>query len=550
MPRPLSALLLLTGVVAGAVALAGCAGLGAEPPGRRRQAERDAGVAPPAARTIRLSGRFVTGTGARPARGVYGLRVRLLFRRADGSGWDGATAPPGPDRRHRQFDVLGEDGRFRFALATSLDLSAYDEIAVVPETATRTVRLVPVPRGSRRIGSGEGAVTVLPLADAIRVPLPAAGPVVAEDLRAEVRREVGVTVRWAELSRAFVEARYDGDVPFELPQVRVELSQGGGFVFQALDPDVLALGGHEIELNAARGITPTLVAHEYGHYTTFQMWGASPLRYTLRNRNLREGWAIFFSFAVRAWAAAAHGDVDLAPSNPERAPFTHLVGEGRRYRNIAYGTSRPDYSAIGALLWSLYDVAEPSPFEYEGPDLSSLAGDNDDVAGGLAVFEAVRLPRTAVFDEVGIDEVVDAFRRSQPAALAPSIDGAFGFFLCPAWPACDEVAAPDTAPSTASATLRPVPPASFVAERLSAEAVALRWDRRVGSAPWANAPEAYRVLRDGALVATLPGTASAWVDAEAGEAARRYEVRAVGGGGEAFGRPSAEAPAATPAPSY
>jgi hypothetical protein len=534
MPRPLFALLLL--------GLTGCAGLGVE-------ADRvAAGAAVAEVRTIHLSGRFVTGYGARPARGVYGLRVRLLFRRADGSGWDGAIAPPGSDRRHRQFDVLGEDGRFRFALATSLDLSAYDEVAVVPETETAAVRLVPVPRGSRRLGSGAEAVTVLPLADAIRVPLPSAGPVVAEGLVSEVRREVGVTVRWAELSRAFVEARYAGDVPFDLPQVRVELSRGGGFVFQALDPDVLALGGHEIELNAARGITPTLVAHEYGHYTTFQMWGASPLRYTLRNRNLREGWAIFFSFAVRAWAAAAYGDVDLAPSNPERAPFTHLVGEGRRYRNIAYGTSHPDYSAIGALLWSLYDVAAPSPFEYEGPDLGGLAGDNDDVAGGLAVFEAVRLPRTAVFDEVGVDEVVDAFRRSQPAALAPSIDGAVDFFLCPAWPDCDVVAPPDASSSTASATLRPVPPAGLVAERISAEAVALQWDRRVGPAPWGNPPEAVRVFRDGALVATLPGSASAWVDAEAGGAARHYEVRAVGGGGEAFGSPAGDVPAVNVSP--
>ncbi|PAP76123.1 hypothetical protein [Rubrivirga marina] len=539
MPRPLVVLLVL--------ALGGCAEsarLDAE--ADRAEADRaEVALAPVEARTVHLSGRFVTGYGDRPKRGVYGLRVRLLFRRADGSGWDGAAPPPGPDRRHRTFDVLGEDGRFRFDLATALDLSAYDEVAVVPETVTRTVRLVPPPRGSRRFGTGDDAVTVLPLADAIRVPLPPSGPVVADGLEAEVRREVGVTVRWSELSRAFVEARYAGEVPFELPRVRVELSQGGGFVFQALDPDVLALGGHEIELNAARGITPTLVAHEYGHYTTFRMWGASPLRYTLRNRNLREGWAIFFSFAVRSWAAATYGDVDLAPSNPERAPFTHRIGEGRRYRNIAYGTSHPDYSAIGALLWSLYDVADPSPFEYEGLDLGSLAGDNDDIAGGLAVFEAVRLPKTRFYDEVGIDEVVDAFRQSQPAALAPSVDGAVDFFLCPAWPACDVVAAPDASPSTALVTLRPVPPANLVAERVSPEAVALRWDRRVGSAPWANPPEAYHVVRDGALVATLPGTASAWIDAEAGRAAHRYEVRAVGGGGEAFGAPSAEAPAAS-----
>lgn len=530
MPRVLPVALALLAVAAG-----GCA---AGP-------EVASADASPEARTLHLSGRFVTRDRDRPARGVYGLRVRLLFRRADGTGWEDAWPPSGPARRHRQFDVLGEDGRFRFDLATAEDLSAYDEIAVVPETATRTVRLVPTPSGSRRVGSGPDAVTVLPLADAIRVPLPPSGSVRADRLSAEVRPEVGVTVRWAELSRAFVEARYEGAVPFELPQVRVELSPKGGYVFQALDPDVLALGGHEIELNVTRGISPTLVAHEYGHYTTFRMWGASPLRYTLRNRNLREGWAIFFSFAVRSWAAATYGDVDLAPSNPERAPFTHRIGDGRRYRNIAYGATHPDYSAIGALLWSLYDVTDPSPFEYEGLDLGSLAGDNDDVSGGLALFEAVRLPRTRFYDEVGIDEVVDAFRLSQPAALAASVDGAADFFLCPAWPACDVVAAPGDAPSTGAPTLRPVSPANLEARRVSAAAVALRWDRRVGPAPWANAPEAYRVMRDGVLVATLPGSAASWVDADAGSGGHTYEVRAVGGGGESFGAPSAEAPAAT-----
>ena len=499
-------------------------------------------------RRIHLSGRFVTRYGERPAEGVYGLRVHVLFRRADGEGWEDARPPSGPARRHRTVDVLGEDGRFRFDLATAEDLSAYDEIAIVPATATETVRLVPTPRGARRFGAGDDAVTVLPLADAIRVPLPPSGPVHASGLEAEVRPEVGVVVRYAELAREFVTARYGGAVPFDLPPVRVELSRRGGFVFQALDPDVLALGGHEIELNVARGVTPTLVAHEYGHYVTFRMWGASPLRYTLRNRNLREGWAIFFSFAARAYTAATYGDADLAPSNPERAPFTDRIGTDRRYRNIVYGTSHPDYSAIGALLWSLYDVAEPSPFEIEDDDLGGLAGDNDDVAGGLAVFEAVRRARTSVFDEAGIAEVVETFRQSQPAALAASVDGAVDFFLCPAWPACDVVAPPDASPSTGTPTLRPVAPANLVARRVSPSTVVLAWDRRVGFAPWANPPEAYRVLRDGALVATLPGTAASWTDVDAGTAAHRYEVRAVGGGGESFGSPSTQAPA-SPGPS-
>ncbi len=524
MPR-LASLVLL------AIALGGCA-----PASPTRVAD-----VPPDARQIHLSGRFVTSAQGRPPEGVYGLRVWLLLRRSDGSGWEGARLPAGPARRHRQFDGVGEDGAFRFDLAT--DLAGYDEVAVVPETRTATVSLVPTPPGARTVAD---TVTVLPLADAIRVPIPPSGPVVADDLRADLRPDVGVVVRYAELAREFVLARYGGTLPFALPPVRVELSQRGGYVFQALDPDMLALGGHEIELNVGRGVSPTLVAHEYGHYVTFRMWGASPLRYTLRNRNLREGWAIFFSFAARAYTAARYGDVDLAPSNPERAPFTDTFAGDRRYLGIVYGTSRPDYAAIGSLLWSLYDGAEPSPFEYEGDDLGSLAGDNDDLAGGLAVFEAVRTTRTRLTNEAGIAEVARTFRDAMPPEAGPSVDDAVDFFLCPAWPSCDVTATPDGRPSTGSPTLRPVAPSALVARRLSATAVALSWDRRVGVAPWANPPGAYRVLRNGALVATLPGDASSWVDAEAGANAATYEVHAVGGGGKSSGGARAEV-AASPA---
>ncbi|MEM6287132.1 MAG: hypothetical protein AAF845_08235 [Bacteroidota bacterium] len=502
--------------------------------------------AAPDVRTVSLSGRFVTVDRDRPPRGAYGLRVHLLFRRADGSGWEGARAPDGPARRHRTFDVLGEDGRFRFDLATAADLSAYDEVAVVPATDTEAVRLVPAPRGAGRLRTPGGPVTVLPPSAAIRVPLPASGPVAAAGLEAEVDPGVGVVARWAALSREFVVARYGGDVPFELPPVQVELSDGGGYVFQAFDPD--ALGGHEIELNVARGVTPSTMAHEYGHYVNFQMWGESAWRYTLRNRDLREGWAIFFSFAVRAYAAQAYGDLELAASNPERAPFTHRLGEGvPRYEGISYGRSRPTRSAIAALLWSLYDGPEPSPFEYDGAGPGSLLGDNDDLALGLTVIEAVRRTRSSVFDEAGAVEVVRAIKAEADPALHASIDDAVAFFLCPEAPDCDVKAPPGPETDTAAPTLRPVSPGSLRAVR-TASGVRLTWDRRLYAAPWANAPEAYRVYRDGVLIGTRLPAESDFLDREA-TGAHVYEVRAVGGGGEAAGAPSVRvAPASERSP--
>lgn len=513
--RPPSSLVLLVprlGCLLVLLAVAGCSGSGAV-------------RAPAEVRTVSVAGRFVTTVGERAPVGVAGLRVRLLTRRGDGP-W---RAVPGPARRHRQTDVLDERGRFHFRLASAA-LADVDSLAIVPETATDAIRLVPVPRSALRLRREPDVFGLLD--DAIRISIPTTGPVERVGLEAELRPEVGITVRYTTLAREFVFARYESAVPFDLPPVRVELSRRGGYVFQTIDPD--ALGGHEIELNAVRGITPTLVGHEYGHYVTYRMWGANAFRYSLRNRNLREGWAIFFSFAARAYAAAAYGDDHLASSNPEHAPFSHRSMWDRRYEGIVYGRSHPDYAAIGSLLWSLYDDAEASPFEPE-----ALLGDNDDVSGhGLALFEAVRQSRASIADEAGIVEVARTFRDAVPATLAASVDGAFDHFLCPAFPDCDVKAVPDERPTTGALTLRPVAPGELLAERLPSGGVRLTWTRRAYTTPWANLPSAYHVLRNGARVATVGAEATAWTDDDA-PAEATYEVRAVGIAGESANAPTA-----------
>ncbi|MGB3543396.1 hypothetical protein [Rubrivirga sp.] len=460
-------------------------------------------------RRVDLEGRFVTAVDDTTL-GVYGLRVHLVFRRSNGR-WERLL---GPERRHRHVDVLDEQGRFRFSLASSR-LSRYDSLAVVPETATDAVRIVPVPRGSIQVpGLEDGR---LMMDRAVRLPL--SGSVERRDLEGGLPTPLGVTVRYSTLSREFVTARYGGDPPFELPQVRIEVTDSGGFMFQPFDPDVL--GGTEIELNAARGITPTLVGHEYGHYVTYRMWGASPVRYALRNRNLREGWAIFFSFAMRAWAAAEYGDDHLASSNTERAPFSHLAMSHQRYEGIVYGRSKPDYAAIGSLLWNLYDGPDASPWEP-----SALEGDNEDVALGLDVFEAVRQTRTSVWNEAGVLEVVAALAASRPD-LAASIEGARDHFLCPDFPSCDLKAPPDARPTTGSPSLRPVQPVLEV-ERVGGS-TRLTWEPRTYTTPWANAPVAYRVLRDGLEVARLGPSSRTWTDVE-GDASADYRVEALGQG--------------------
>ena len=58
-------------------------------------ASGDEAAVPSEVRTVHLAGRFETSYRGRPPRGAYGLRVYLLFRRSDGTGWERAAPPSG-----------------------------------------------------------------------------------------------------------------------------------------------------------------------------------------------------------------------------------------------------------------------------------------------------------------------------------------------------------------------------------------------------------------------------------------------------------------------
>ena len=479
----------------------GAAPPGAAPPGAAR---------PETAAQIALAGVLTVET---VGRGVYGLPVALVFLDADG-------APLGVAAR----DTVDEAGRFRLAAARAPGAT---EALVIGMTQMEALRIVPRPPGGLRL---DGQRT-LPVETAVRVALPPAGALAEPSLAGAIPREYGIPTRMLTLSREYVDRLYGGAIPFPLPQVQVELSDRGGFVFQPLDPD--SGGRAEIEVNTTRrGFTRSTLAHEYGHYVSYRMWGSSPLRYALRNRDLREGWAVFFSFAARAYAAAQYGEGGLERSNPERAPFTDRFDgpDRRRYRHIAYGRTRTPRAAMGALLWSLYDTAEASPFEPAGDLLAPVPpgpGDNDDLGLGVAVFEAVRGTRASLFDEAGMPEVMREVRRRLSPEQTASADAAAAFFLCPALVGCEPARFGPT-PTTATRALPPVSPAGLRAAR-TAGGLRLAWDRRAIGGPWANAPLSYRIARDGVLVTEVRGTVSSVV--LPGAAAGTWSVTAVGDGG-------------------
>ena len=486
---------------------------------------------------VELAGRLgVDGIGE----GAFGLVVHLVFRDADGAALGGPAAR----------DTLDERGRFELSARAP---SGAAEALVVGGTRAEALRLVPTPAGGIRLG-GDAS---LPLSTALRLDLTRAGlgdPIRA-DLSGTLPQRWGIPVRALTLSREYVMALYGGAPPFQLPPVRVEVSDRGGYVFQPVDLD--SGWGPEIEVNASgRSYTRSVLAHEYGHYVSYRMWGSNPLRYGLRARELREGWATFFSFAARAYGAARYGDEDLASSNPERAAFTDRITGGARYRGIVYGSRRPRRAAIASLLWSLYDGADATPFEPGGSLAEARGpgeGDNDDLALGRLVADAVRTTRASAVDAAGIDAVLAELKRRTEPELHASIDGAASFFLCPPVLDCDPTAAFGSGPDAPTRTLRPVAPADLrvrVERRGSGPRVVLTWRRRTVDAPWGNVPDRYVIRRDGAAVAERPGTAArAELDLAAlgppetglAGAVGTWSVEAVSAGGGA----SAGAPTAT-----
>ncbi|MEL6616114.1 MAG: hypothetical protein AAFQ43_10270, partial [Bacteroidota bacterium] len=261
--------------------------------------------APPLAegpeREVRASGRFVSLDGGERTIGGYGLRVVLAARHARDGRWDALSpAPVATDER----------GAFAFAFATRLDLSAYDSLAAFALADGIAVRFSP--RGAVRVrsASGDGGIA---FPHGARVAFPgdpaasgARGPMEAPVLGGALPPEVGTTARYAMLGRELAFDLYGGSPPFDLPPVRVRFGESGGFRFQPFDPG--KLGGTQIEINRTRRLTPDVVAHEYGHYLSYRMWGSAWWRYVLRSKRLREGWALFYSFATRAYAAQTYDD--------------------------------------------------------------------------------------------------------------------------------------------------------------------------------------------------------------------------------------------------
>lgn len=132
------------------------------------------------------------------------------------------------------------------------------------------------------------------------------------------------------------------------------------------------------------------VAHEYGHY--IDEWWENPTGGNLAPSIVTEGWAMFYSFAVRAWAERNYdyaSATSVFDENPEIAPWfryyqTCTSDTSKNYKFERFGnlSKANSHNSSGfnmcrwtCAMWNLYDSFHDStfmPLSYEGKN-------NDDV---------------------------------------------------------------------------------------------------------------------------------------------------------------------------
>ncbi|MEM1041187.1 MAG: T9SS type A sorting domain-containing protein [Bacteroidota bacterium] len=478
--------------------------------------------------TISLSGKILTPTPDPEfgVRGLYNATVRLYFRdSSDPFSYSYLYKPAGPDVRHKTYDDLDDEGRFSFNFTLNGDLSAFDQIVVVPSSFSYAADMVPPPGGLALYNiNGTLVRATFSLAESATFPIDASSTTVSGYDDATVNMNYGAILRYMALARDFAITRYGGTPPFSLPPVRVNLEPGlsapGRFLLYNPLPTAL------IQINPDNGVTFDTIAHEYGHYASYNMWGRDAVRYGLRESYVREGWAIFYSFATRNYANDQYGDdLNVFDSNLERGPF-----DSPRFLGISYRTTEPENSATACLLWNLYDGYNGGAFESFRYD----SGDNDDVSGyQLRLFETVRTTGASIFDTVGALDLMNEFNNGLDADVQNSVGQVYNSMLCPGFPIIEcDFGDPPPAPLKMLA-----PQVKNLRGSSSSGSITLRWEPQTyASSPfYANGPAGYRIYRGSTPVATVsPQTTSHTFNGADGT----YSITAFNEAGESANPPS------------
>ena len=337
--------------------------------------------------------------------GLYGNGVALYFRNSSNPGSWYHPIYPGYNQ-HVHYDILDEQGNFNFNFSFSGDLSNYNEVIVIVSTDNSATYL-PAPADGYNVWENNGYTTYFNESEGMIAQINPSSSTIIVNQNGEVNFEDGSILRYMMLSRDYAINLYGGSLPFTINPISsrvANIDPAGHFVI-AWTPTGYT---HYIEINPDN-TEFTTVSHEYGHYVNFCMWGRP--KFTDAGSDIKEGWAIFYSYGTRNNANKLYGDpLRDWDDNTETAPFRTPI----RYNNIRYAQHGDPYkAAISCYLWSIYD-------NYNGGNLEASLydiGDNDDISGySTEVFETMRtLSNTSIasfhssfITELNSDEITSA----------------------------------------------------------------------------------------------------------------------------------------------
>lgn len=328
---------------------------------------------------VNISGKIlITGLN----KGLYGNGVVLWFRNSNKP--EERYHPVLGNTQHINYDILDNEGNFKFNFSFNGDLTQYNQAIILVNTANAATYM-PAPPDGYIVWENNSYTTYFNESEGVVIPINGSNSTISANQNGYVNGQDGEILRYMMLARELSMQRYGGSSPYNIAPILTKKEapdQGAAGVFR-IEYDFGQLRYvHYIQIHPSYTDFNT-VSHEYGHYINFCMWGRE--KFSDANDDLKEGWAIFYSFATRNYANNVHGDYyDTDDDNTETGPFFTPT----RYGNIRYAYhGQPYKAAVGCYIWSLYDSYEAPNFETSPYNV----GDNDDVSDqSLRVFETMR----------------------------------------------------------------------------------------------------------------------------------------------------------------
>ncbi len=316
-------------------------------------------------------------------KGLYGNSVVLWFRNTNKP--DEWYHPVFGNQQNIHYDILDSQGNYQFDFNFSGDLSSYNQAIILVNTVNAAVCL-PAPSNGYKTWESNGYKSYFNEAEGVIIELDRTNPNVEVTKNGLINRNSGEILRYMMLARELSIKRYNGNCPFNIPSISASLtnlSVAGQFVVSWSD----IINGYVQYIQIDPSYTDfSTVSHEYGHYINYLMWGR--VKFCAAPTEIKEGWAIFYSFATRNYGNKVYGDYfDNYDDNTEIAPF---YKSSTRYDNIRYAYcyyNKPEYAAVACYIWNAYDSYHGGDFEHNMYDLY----DNDDISDqATSIFEAFR----------------------------------------------------------------------------------------------------------------------------------------------------------------